>query len=294
MRARILETVRQLGGTSRSKLQLIAFIVPDENFKLMGYSIRILEELRREAAERGYYWELISAGQLDILDERSVTGVISLDYRNRIAKKWSNRVFPLVCINDAARYLDGVYAVYSDETSGIRHAVNHLIGFGHQRIGLLQIGGKTVRASSHREESFFKLGELYHCRETFFSEWGCVPVDDMTCPTVVDGALDRLLKHKVTAIVTPGETAIYDLLDALRRRKLSIPKHLSVVAWESHISRFLTPPMTTVEQNFPELARLAMEILEAQIKHLTIPQSDGVPYLFHLRESVTVPGRSGR
>lgn len=289
---RVLDTVRPLGGNSRNKQRLIAFIVPDENFKLHSYSLRVIEELRREAATRGYHWMMLAADQLDILNDHSIAGVISFDYRNRIAEKWSTRTFPLVCINDAARYLDGIYSVYSDEYSGIRHAVNHLIGFGHRRIGLLQIGGKRVRASSHREDAFFALGDSYQCRQTFFSEWGCVPVADLICPTVVDGALDHLLRNKVTAIIVPGENAIFGLLDAMKRRKRSIPKHLSVVAWENAVSRFITPPLTTVEQNFQELARLAIEILEAQINHIPMPKNHEVPYLFHQRESVTMPAHS--
>ncbi len=289
LQRRIVETARRLGGNPRNNLQLLAFIVSDENYRMQGYTLRIIEELRRESAQRGYFWELISANELDLLNEHSVAGVVSIDYRNRVAEKWSSQSFPLVCINDAARYLDGVYAVYSDEYSGIEHAVNHLIGFGHRRIGLLQIGGKTVHASRHREEAFFQLGERYRCRDGFFAEWGCVPVDDTTCPTVVDGALDNLLRNRVSAVIIAGESAVFDLLDAMKRRNLPIGKRLSVVAWENHAARFLTPPLTTVEQNFPELARLALEILEAQLRHAPMPKNNEVPYLFHLRESVTVP-----
>lgn len=289
LQRRIVEASRQLGNNARNNLQLIAFIVSDENHRMQGYTLRVIEELRRESAQRGYFWELISADELDLLNERSVAGVVSLDYRNRVAEKWSSQSFPLVCINDAARYLDGVYAVYSDESSAIEHAVNHLIGFGHRRIGLLQIGWKSAHASRHREEAFFQLGERYRCREGFHSEWGCVPVDDATCPTVVDGALDNLLRERVSAVIIPGESAVFDLLAAMKRRNLPIGKRLSVIAWESHAARFLTPPLTTVEQNFSELARLALDILEAQLRHGTMPKNREVPYLFHLRESVTVP-----
>lgn len=296
---RVLKVARELGGNPRSRLKLISFLVTDERFKFGDYSFRILEELRREATERGFRWQLIAADQLDILEERSVTGIISLDYRNRIAEKWRNRAFPLVCINDAARCLDGVHSVYSAEYSGIRQAVNHLVGFGHQRIGLLQIGGRNVLASKHREEAFFQLGQVYRLREHFFSEWGCVPIDDCNCPTVIDGALDRLLERKITALILPGEGTVYDFVDASRRRGLLIPEELSVISWESVVSGYLSPAMTTVEQNFPELARRAMETLEAQINHVPIPLGTAVPYLFHPRESVMVPaqphrGRAGK
>lgn len=290
---RILETVRTLGKLPDVRLKTIALVLP-EDMEIRGYTLRLMEEIRKEAYRRGKCLEIVFADGLNVLSERSVIGVISIDYHNRIAKHWKNSSVPIVCVNDAALSLEGIHAVYSDERSSIATCVNTLIGFGHKRIGLFQLGPKNVYCSKRREECFFESGRAYGLENSFFSEWGCVPVRNNLSPEAVDGPLSNLLAQRITALIVPGESAHYNVLDFLNRRKIAVPRKLSLMCWEALDSRYLTPPLTTVEQNFQELASAAFDVLEAQIGKERIPLHREIAYKINLRSSIAVPKRQNK
>ena len=65
---------------------------------------------------------------------------------------------------------------------------------------------------------------------------------------------------------------------------------MSLVAWEMpHVSNMVNPAITTVQQNFAMFAEKAVHLLEAQFKKELINEDVSVPYLLHMRDTVSIP-----
>mgnify|MGYP000309084737 FL=1 len=104
------------------------------------------------------------------------------------------------------------------------------------------------------------------------------------------GDMLRLVETGVTAVINCGESESVEALTALRLCGLRVPQDISLICWEvPRFSKYLEPPLTTVQQNFEVLAREAFDMLERLRRGEAVSSDVLVDCLLHERGSVAIP-----
>lgn len=256
----------------------IAVLMTDAGLSLGFYMFSLLNALRGEAKRRGHQLLIVSRNDLSLLEDRMVSGALSLDFMHEIGRLFPKlKNMPLVCLNDLPNSLENVSTVHSDDEEGIRRALDYLVDCGHRRIGLF------CAASLSGEDRLKPF--LAYRRFGTEVELHVEPLEFHHKSTVAC-RMEAMLEHKVTAILVSGERYGMEAYGALARLGKRIPEDVSVIGWENPgFSEHQIPPMTSLEQDFRGIASAAFDMLEKKIRG---EQTGNVfiPYKFHIRESV--------
>lgn len=244
----------------------------------LGYQSSMLNAFMPEIKKRGFKLEIIQEYDMDIISEKLVSGVISLEFHKRLSHCWNKfKGIPMVCINDYGFHIDNVYSVSSDEVHGIGMALEYLKKNGHRNSAFIAIGGSNF-SNDFRKKSFLESASRlsfikYPCFNTDFESLGEI--------------LSQCLKDGISSVIGSGETTGMHLLRAAREREIRIPKDLSVISWEwNQVSECCNPPLTTIAQDFAEISRTSLNILQRLIRGKTVERDLSVKYILHERESV--------
>jgi LacI family transcriptional regulator len=202
--------------------------------------------------------------------------------RAQLATLISRRVdgILLACSGDSSVYAEALYgrvpvvfvdriprgvsapAICSDNIEAIRLATQHLIDLGHRRIGLLA-GDLTLSPHADRLKGFqqtmqsakLPLSQTYICAGGSRIEAG-----QRSTAKLLD------LPEPPTAIIASNGKLLLGLLRAVRERGVSVPRDLSLLAFdESEWGEYLDPPVTCMVQPAYEMGQRAFEILQATL-----------------------------
>ena len=198
---------------------------------------------------------------------------------------------PLVVIDPANTPPPDIPSVGATNWAGGFAATEHLLSLGHRRIGaitgpadllcsLARLDGyrsALERAGVPADPSLIGYGDFLH-------EGGFARAAEL---------LD--LPDPPTAIFAGSDQQAFGVYEAARQRSLLIPDDLSVVGFdELPVSRWASPPLTTVRQPLEEMGRAAAQMLGELM--------DGVPLRtnrvelsteLRIRESTAVPKGRG-
>ena len=276
LRERVRELVRE--RNYEPLRPRIAVLMTDAGLSLGFYMFSLLNSLRGEAKRRGHQLLIVSRNDLSLLEDRMVSGALSLDFMHEIGRLFPKlKNMPLVCLNDLPNTLENVSTVHSDDEEGIRRALDYLVDCGHRRIGLF------CAASLSGEDRLKPF--LAYRRFGTEVELHVEPLEFHHKSTVAC-RMEAMLEHKVTAILVSGERYGMEAYGALARLGKRIPEDVSVIGWENPgFSEHQIPPMTSLEQDFRGIASAAFDMLERKIRG---EQTGNVfiPYKFHIRGSV--------
>ncbi len=276
LRERVRELVRE--RNYEPLRPRIAVLMTDAGLSLGFYMFSLLNSLRGEAKRRGHQLLIVSRNDLSLLEDRMVSGALSLDFMHEIGRLFPKlKNMPLVCLNDLPNTLENVSTVHSDDEEGIRRALDYLVDCGHRRIGLFCAASLS---GDDRLKPF-----LAYRRFGTEVELHVEPLEFHHKSTVAC-RMEAMLEHKVTAILVSGERYGMEAYGALARLGKRIPEDVSVIGWENPgFSEHQIPPMTSLEQDFRGIASAAFDMLEKKIRG----EQTGnifIPYKFHIRESV--------
>ena len=290
-RTRVIRCAQQLGyqlepGNGR---RIIALVLPDGG-DLRGYGGPLLANLRAEISMRKYRTELIGNTDIEILNDRVVSGAISLSLERTLPAAWADQcTLPLVMINFAGDHLNHIYTVRSDGEQGIELALNHLWQKGHRKIAYLSDQGREheLELCSRRYPAFRRLmaahGEPDPPEFFHIGNW---PQDG--------SILRRLRETRTTALLCVGEPIGIALTRNLQKAGVRIPEDFSLLAMEyPSVSENLVPSHTTLAQNFKRLASEAVNLLEKIMNHSPGLKDIDIPYTLIERESVLDISRRG-
>lgn len=150
--------------------------------------------------------------------------------------------------------LPGVGAVRSDDSLGIRLAVDHLVGLGHRRIA--HIDGAGAPGSSDR-----RLGFLRGMADHGLQDFADVLAGGLT-EEAGAGGMHYLLARQVpppTAVIAFNDRTATGVLDVLARQGRDVPGEISVVGYDdSRLAKIPHVQMTTVSQDAPRMADAAV------------------------------------
>lgn len=276
LRERVRELVRE--RNYEPLRPRIAVLMTDAGLSLGFYMFSLLNSLRGEAKRRGHQLLIVSRNDLSLLEDRMVSGALSLDFMHEIGRLFPKlKNMPLVCLNDLPNTLENVSTVHSDDEEGIRRALDYLVDRGHRRIGLFCAASLS---GDDRLKPF-----LAYRRFGTEVELHVEPLE-FHHKSTVSCRMEPMLEHKVTAILVSGERYGMEAYGALARLGKRIPEDVSVIGWENPgFSEHQIPPMTSLEQDFRGIASAAFDMLERKIRG---EQTGNVfiPYKFHIRGSV--------
>jgi DNA-binding LacI/PurR family transcriptional regulator/signal transduction histidine kinase len=179
---------------------------------------------------------------------------------------------------------EGRPAVISDNESGIRQAIGHLVEHGHRRIAFI------AGAQGDPGDTQVRL----HAYQSALNDYGLEPDPALVGygrHTQVGGAkvVQQLLAEGVsfTAILTSNDLSAFGALGALRDAGKRIPQDVAVIGFDDIPATVAqTPPLTSIYNPTFELASAALQLL---LRYITggenIPDLVKVPTQLVVRQS---------
>lgn len=265
--------------TSRS--QALGVLLPDLHGEFFSEVIRGIDQVARQeksqvliSSSHAEADELIAAarsmlGRIDGLivmapDEATFGAVATLAGR-----------FPIVVMNPL-RPLDCCATVSIASYEGARAAVEHLIGLGHRRIGIVCGPEGNVdaeeRLRGHRDALRNAGLPVLPAMEA--------PGDFSEASGYRAGALLLGLEPPPSAVFAANDCMATGLMSALGDAGVAVPREMAIVGFDDiAIARYLNPPLTTVHVDLHELGRQAARLLLAAARpprpegptHVTLP-----------------------
>lgn len=186
---------------------------------------------------------------------------------------------PVVLTDDFSTDSASCHRVRSDEFMTGRLAARRFAQTGRKRLGFVGSWGSQEHAILAGYRDAMRETGL-DCREDLF----VLRNQEVT----FYGAVSRVIRLGADALLIPGSNyealeGIHVLTNILRVR---VPEEVALIGGEIHgVSKFLTPPMTTIEQPLGEVAELAVETLAALMRGETPPLESSRPVRLIVRES---------
>ncbi len=173
---------------------------------------------------------------------------------------------------------EGTPTVDSDNTTGAREAVEHLIDLGHRRIA--HLGGRADLESARLRELGYRQA----------LEGAGIAVDPLLIkvggyrPDLADAPVRTLLDptraDRPTAVFAANDLSAIHVLEVAQELGLRVPEDLSVVGFDNIPESWSsTPPLTTVAQPMhrmgAEALLMVLDLLDgtARERHLRLPTS---------------------
>ena len=224
-----------------------------------NYSLNIVVSPLDETSLLTFY----RSGQTDgmILME-----ILMQDWRVELLRQ-NNYPFVMIgrCENNS-----GFSYVDLDVETGVKIAMEHLIGLGHHRIGFLSSEpylftgmknanrlGYTTWAVKGYKQACKQYGLPFICEQV-----------QMAKESIENGVLHLLAESScVTAIITVQETVGTRIIKAVQRRGLVIPEDISIVgSADGEIAELTAPPLTTVNYHAEATGFQAAKMLIEQLE----------------------------
>jgi LacI family transcriptional regulator len=177
---------------------------------------------------------------------------------------------PLVVIDPVNLPQPDLPGVGATNWAGGIAATDHLIETGHARIAVIG-GPESYLCSRARTDGYRTALE----RAGLKYDPALVRHGDFSYEGGFSAACSLLdLADPPTAIFAGSDQQALGVYEAARQRGLRVPEDLSVVGFDDlPMSRWFSPPLTTVRQPLAEMGGVAAEMLGTLIEGLTLPSS---------------------
>lgn len=275
-RQRFLST-NQWGGVKTHNIAWVSALVPvgggvpspaarsyESRYQtLMGSVVRHLDE-------QGFSLMVSNWDSADYIREwltkNSVEGVVWRGmYHDAELFDWIKTKFPVVLLEDL--YGTGTDRVIVNQDEIIAIAFKHLLEMGHTRI--CYFGHVPDSDLFQRRKLCYKeLCDKNNLR-IYTEFFQLSDAQDLPSPEKVSAILDcwqGLGKDRPTAIIINDFHAIHLLSEAIRRG-IKVPEQLSIVGSDGvDMCQFTAPPLSTIEEDFNEMGRAAVELLLSRIE----------------------------
>ena len=261
-----------------------------------SFQAMALNALKDAIHRHGHRMEIVFNEDLDSLNDHPVSGAIAVTGDATLNRRWAETtILPLIRFGAKGDKANGIYSVFSDESTLVGRAVRELSRAGHRRIALFlrRSRDKDDTLSENVSEPFRRAMKKYLPDEKeiliSYGEKDVSPVQ----------RLDLLLKKKITALVViPGDTVL-ELCAGIRQRNLRVPDDISIVSREfDRVLEFCDPPVSAMRPDYEAMSEAAVSMLEkalqgrpGALKDRRIPGS----FIFRssIRDLTLPPARSG-
>ncbi len=197
---------------------------------------------------------------------------------------------PIVLID---RYLEGVNLPFvgTDNVNGSKEATEHLISYGHKKIGFIQglkdssVNKDRVRGYKNAlKEAGIDVDESLIVGDNFREQSGYLSTKLL------------LNKHRdITAFFAASNPIALGAIKAIQEEHLKIPDDVSIVAFDDQTyCNYFSPPLTSVAQQTVDIGALAYGLLAESVDGAEIDRSKNIklPTKLIIRNSVRNVGLS--
>lgn len=287
-REAVLACAREHGYPIRGKQgRLRIGIVFSRTTAIDGYQAMALDALKNAVYGRGHRMEIIFNEDLESLNDHPVSGAIAVTGDMTLNRRWTETtVLPLVRFGAKSCHADGIYSVFSDESTLVERAVRELKAAGHRRIALFlrRSQAKDLSLAENVSAPFRRaMRKILPDDEEILISYGGENLS-------AGERLDSLLRKKITAlIVIPGDTAL-EVCSLIKKRGLKIPHDISVISREyDRVLEYHTPPLTAMRPDYDAMSETALSMLETILNDSSAAIKDAqIPGTFIPRQSVRV------
>lgn len=222
-----------------------------------------------------------------ICRERHPQGILFLgstldDFR----RQFSAITIPCVLVTNSAAELgfSNLSSVSTDDTSGARCAVEHLISLGHTRIGILSGIMTLSNAASTRYNGCL---QAFAAHDLPFDPERQLVMARFAMSSGYDAMTSLLEKAPdVTAVFAMSDVMAVGAIRAIRDHGLRVPQDISIVGYDGiDMARYLSPKLTTIRQHRETIATRSLEILLHGIQ-------DGSPAIHEITPFELMSGES--
>lgn len=234
-----------------------------ENQMHHEYFSVLLNDLRREAAARGYDLTLIGGDRegdknyYEHARRRNLDGVIVIlaDFDSPEVIRLATSSIPSVIID---HLYEGCDCVGSDNRSSMARIVRYAWEKGHRRIAC--ITGENGMVSRERQAGFYKsCAELgVRVPESFVREGRFHEPED--CARIIEELMREA--EAPTCILCPDDYSCFGAMLRLKESGVSIPGDLSLIGYDGiQIGQMMPPRLTTYRQDTARIGREAVGLL---------------------------------
>ncbi|HEY3333187.1 MAG TPA: substrate-binding domain-containing protein [Capsulimonadaceae bacterium] len=186
-----------------------------------------------------------------------------------------SRGYRVVTVDSAVRDVPCAY-VGVDNDLGVRMGARHLLELGHQRISMLVYEPPMTLNTQMRTNAFRSLMD-----EAEVSDARMLYADlsrNIGSHAIVGNLMDQLWdgsRPAPTAVFCDSDVGTLAALKWCTDRGVSVPKDVSLIGFDdTRLIRYSKPPITTIAQPIPEMARKAIELTESnEDLHVLLPPS---------------------
>ncbi len=286
-RAKVEAAIESLGyspsaiarSMAKGRTGILACIAPN----LTDYTFaRIIQGAEQEARQHGYFLlsasapdeEIFSALIEQLVPSRQTEGIMVI---NPYADGRFNHLpdqFPVVFAGARPRE-DAVNSVALDDVAAAVTATNYLLQQGHRQIATIT-GPMAEDCSQDRLAGYQQALQAADVplRPNYLVEGDWQAASGFA-------ALHQLMQVETppTAIFVQNDQMAAGVIRAAAEIALAVPEQLSLIGIDDiPMASYLSPPLTTLRQDFAEIGRLAAQLLieavidpNTQKQHLTLP-----------------------
>jgi len=288
-RAAIDAAVEQLGYQTNTvarslvtkSTETIALLLPDIT---NPFYAALVSGIQQRALETGHTMLLCTTEgdpereeqYLTLLRAKQVDGVLvdGLVLPPERIARFVREGLPIVCLD---RDVDSaaVPLVQVDNRLGARMATEHLLSLGHTRIAHVQ-GAPDLGISVERVQGYQEA--LADAGISFDPQ--LLAIGSFTEEGGYEAARSLLETPGFTAVFAANDLSAIGVINAIVESGRRVPTDVSIVGFDDlRLSRFTTPPLTTIHQPAREIAELATQLLlelasgreVRQLRHLLEP-----------------------
>lgn len=246
-----------------SRTHTLGLLLPDMYGEFFSDVIRGLDTTARQ---HGFHL-LVSSSHADseaLVDAlRSMSGrvdgmvVMSPDVDAPAAIKGFSVHCPVVLLNPG-REVDECDTISVANAEGAADVVRHLLGLGHRRIAIIRGPVRNIDAEQRLQGYRTALSDAGIAADPVLELQG-----DFTEPSGYEAALELLrLTERPTAVFVANDHMAIGVLSGLSEAGVSVPTGMAVVGFDDiAMSRYTSPPLTTVRVNTSLLGERAVELL---------------------------------
>lgn len=295
----IEESIKKLGyipnktaqNLRSKKTNTICIFLPKIGDYFLGNLCSFIEEYMRQIN----YSTIISSydpysssnsSDLQFILNKQIDGAILVPDTSKIANlpaMLQNEKIPFVCLDQSIQDIPADF-VTSNNRSGAYNAAKYLINSGHHTLGIIN-GDPTIYSYSERLSGFLDACQEYSIPKGNRYIYNCDSNSNSA------QYFRDMMNHipSPTAVLICSYNMTLGAILTLNDLGLQIPRDFSLISFDDdQIFTAFQPPITTVTQNLPEIARQASNLLIKRIKGDmdSFPESRMVETNLIIRKSV--------
>jgi LacI family transcriptional regulator, xylobiose transport system transcriptional regulator len=197
---------------------------------------------------------------VDSVVARRPVGVIAVlsDLSEELRSQLRSRNIPLVVVDPTGEPMHDTPSVGATNWSGGLAATRHLLGLGHERIGVIA-GPEHILCSRARLDGYRAAMDAADVTvDPRLIRYGNFHVEE----GIRQGQALLSVDDRPTAIFASNDLQALGVYQAARELRLHIPDDLSVVGFDDlPVTRWVGPPLTTVRQPLVQMAVTATRLL---------------------------------